>query len=329
MPQPVFSDVHVAAALNNIAVAYMQSTDAYIADKVFAIVPVTHQADKYFIWNKGDFFRDEARPRADGTESAGRGINLTTDSYSAAVYALHQDVGDQTRRNQDPVVDMDVTVTQALMQSMLITRDRQWVAKYFTSGVWNTDITGAATAGGSNRVYWSDDTGGDPFTDIADGQTTILTATGKKPNRLVIGWAVYQALRKNPLVVDRIKYTNPAFAGTITPQLLASAFDVEKIVVSEAVYNSAKEGQTASMSLIAGKNALLTFANPAPGLREPSAGYIFGWQGYSGLANLGVTVRQIPMPWLGQNTVRTEAEMAYDMKVVGTDLGYMFNSIVQ
>ena len=39
MPQPTVGDVHVAAALTQIAVAYLQDESAYIADKVFPMVP--------------------------------------------------------------------------------------------------------------------------------------------------------------------------------------------------------------------------------------------------------------------------------------------------
>ena len=114
---------------------------------------------------------------------------------------------------------------------------------YVTTGVWGTDATGTASPGGTpgttTPVYWDDDANGDPFTDIAYAQTTILQNTGFMPNRLLLSWSVYQALRKHPLVIDRIKYTNPAYAGTITPNLLAEAFDIEEVVVSKAVYNSA------------------------------------------------------------------------------------------
>ncbi len=328
---PQYSDVHVAAALTNIAVAYMQDSSAYVADKVFPIVPVVHQADKYFIWSKGDFFRDEAKKRADGTESAGRGLKLSTASYAAEMWALHQDIGAQARRNQDPAVDLDTTVTQALMQSMLISRERTWAADYFVSGKWGTDITGQATADATHAVFWDDDANGDPFTDVATGVTTILQNTGKKPNKFTLGWPVYQALRKHPLVIDRIKYTSPAFSGSITPALLAQAFDIPQVLVCEAVYNSANENtaDTATMAFIQGKNALLSYAPPAPALREPSAGYIFAWQGDAGLANAGVTIYQVPMPWLGRETVRTEAEMAFDMQRVSTDLGYFFSGITQ
>lgn len=330
MPQPVVGDVHVAAALTNIAVAYIQSEDVYIADKVFPVVPVQHQTDKYFLWSKADFFRDEAQQRADATESAGTGVNLSTDSYSAAVWALHQDIGPQVRANADPSVDIDVASTRQLMQKLLIRRDRIFMTKYMQNGIWGTSVTGTAngTPGTSTPAPWDDDANSDPFTDIAVGQTTVLQATGYLPNRLVLAWPVYQALRKHPLVIDRIKYTTKTFAGTITPELLAAAFDVEQVVVSKAVYNAAGENVAANMSFIMGKNALLCYAAPAPGLMVPTAGYTFAWQGFTGMNSLGVRMVQIPMNWLGVGTIRNEGEMAFDMKLVATDLGYFFNTIV-
>lgn len=332
MPQPTVTDVHVAAALTNIAVAYLQSDDAYVADKIFPMVPVQHQTDVYFVWSKADFFRDEAQKRADATESAGTGVNLKTQTYSASVWALHQDIGTQIRANADPAIDIDVISTRQLMQKMLIRRDRIFMASYMTTSVWGTDATGTTAAGGgtpgsTTPVYWDDDANGDPFTDVSYAMTTILQNTGFMPNVLLMSWNVYQALRKHPLVIDRIKYTNPAYAGTITPQLLAQAFAVEEIVVSKAVYNTAAENVTASMSFVAGKNALLAYRAPQPGLMIPTGGYTFGWQAFTGLNSLGVRVAQIPMNWLGVGTIRNECEMAFDMQVVGSDMGFFWSGI--
>src|SRR6516162_2263185 len=141
MPQPTLQDVHVAAALTNVAVAYFQSEDNYVADKVFPMVPVQHQTDFYFVWSKADFFRDEAQKRADATESAGSGVNLKTQSYRANVWALHHDIGAQVRSNADPAVDVDVTITRVLMQKLMIRRDRQFMPTYAVTGVWGTDAT--------------------------------------------------------------------------------------------------------------------------------------------------------------------------------------------
>lgn len=324
------SSVHTNAPLTNIAVAYMQDAANYIADKVFPIVPVDFQSDLYYIWSKDDFFRDEAQPRGDGQESAGSGLNLTSASYAAIVWALHKDIGDQMRRNADPSVDIEVSVTRMLMQKLLIRRDRQFASKYLATTIWGTDITGAVAPTGAQVYQWSDAVNSDPFSDIAAGQTTILQNTGQEANTLVLGWPVYQALRKHPLIIDRIKYTMQADAKAITPELMAAAFDVDRVLVAKATYNTAAEGLTGSYSFAVGKTALLCHSAPEPGLMVPSAGYIFGWAGLEGNNADGVSAWSEPLPNRGKpgSTVRCESEMAFDMKVVGSDLGYFFTSIV-
>lgn len=334
MPQPTLQAVHVNTALTQIATAYMQEDDAYIADKVFPPVPVQHRSDVYYKYRKGDFFRDEYQIRADATESAGSGWNMDQSApYAAQEWALHKDIGPQVRANADPAVDLDVAATKWLMQKGKIRRDRIFASNFMKTGVWGTDITGTSggTPGSSTPAFWNDDAGGDPFTDIAAGQTTMLQNTGYLPNKLTLAWPVYQALRKHPLIIDRIKYTSQPDAKRVTPQMLAAMFDIDQVLVSKAVYNSAQEGATDSFSFIVGKHALLSYAPDAPGLMEPSAGYIFPWTGLLDGAGgtEGVAIAQIAMPWLGLGTVRTEGQMAFDMQAVGTDLGYFFSGIVQ
>lgn len=327
MPQPTPGDVHVSAALTDISVAYMQSADAYIADKVFPIVPVVHQADKYYVFSKADFFRDEAQKRADATESAGGGFNLSTDTYSADVWAFHKDIGDQVRANADPALDIEVSSSEFCTQRLLIRRDRLFVANYLNTGIWATDITGvAAGAGAGQTIQWNDDVNSDPITDIANAKVAMLLSTGMEPNKLTISYPVYQALIKHPLIVDRIKYTSMPTARSVTKTLLAEMFDVGEVVVSKAVYNAGQEGTAAQMTWIMGKSALLSYSPPSPGLMVPSAGYIFGWSGYTGLNDLGIRTSS----WYEQKlkATRVECEMSFDMHITGTDLGYFFASIV-
>lgn len=334
MPSPVLQDVHVSAALTNVSVAFFQDEDNFVADKVFPMVPVVHQTDQYFVWSLADFMRDDAQLRSDATESAGTGMNLQTQSYAANVWALHKDIGPQVRANADPAIDIDVTTTRMLMQKLLIKRDRTFTTKFLTTGLWTGTSTGSdivGTAGGTPGTgtpsLWSDDANGDPFTDIETQQTAILQGTGFMPNKLVLGWKVYQALRKHPLVIDRIKYTSQPDAKDITPQMLAAMFDVDEVVVSKAVYNSAAEGLASSMNFVVGSNALLCYATKSPSLNEPTAGYTFAWQGFTGLNTLGIRANQIPMNWLGMGTVRDECEMAFDMQVVAASMGAFFSGI--
>src|SRR5687767_4466913 len=120
MPQPTALQVHVDTPLTNISTAYQQADTQFIATKVFKPVPVEKQSGKYFTFTKADWFRDEAKPRADATESAGTGFGLSTASYSCDVFALHKDIGEQARANADPGIDLERATTEFITQRMLL-----------------------------------------------------------------------------------------------------------------------------------------------------------------------------------------------------------------
>ena len=315
MPQPTQSQVHVDAILTNISVAYMQQQSNFVAPRIFPIVPVEKQSDKYFVYTKNDWFRDEAQFRADATESAGGGYNVGTDSYSADVWGFHKDVGDQLRANADAPLNPDREATEFITSRMLLKMETEFVSTYFSSSVWGTDVTP------SN--LWSDYTSSDPIDDVETGKETILKNTGFEPNTLLLGYQVFKALKNHPDIVDRIKYTS---SNVITADMLARMFEVDRVIVSKAVKATNNEGATGAYDFTAGKNALLCYSASTPGLLQPSAGYVFSWTGVS--QGLGSTIGTSRFRMDQLKADRIEAEMAFDMKVVAADLGYFFASTV-
>lgn len=315
MPQPTQNQVHVDAILTNISVAYMQKQENFIANKVFPIVPVDKQSDKYFSYTKNDWFRDEARLRADATESAGGGYNLTTSSYSADVWAFHKDIGDQTRANADAPINVDREAVEFVTSRLLLKMETEFVSNFFGTGVWGTDNTPAN--------LWSDYTNSDPLNDVEDAKRAILATTGFEPNTLVLGYDVFKELKNHPDLVDRIKYTS---SNVITTDMIARMFDVERVLVSKSVKATNNEGGTAAYDFTAGKNALLCYSAPSPGLLQPSAGYVMSWTGVSG--GLGQTIGASRFRMESVKADRIEGEMAFDMKVVAADLGYFFSAVV-
>lgn len=321
MPQPTQSDVHVDAILTNISVAYIQNPAHYISTQVFPVVPVEKQSDIYYTYTKGDWFRDEAQKRADATESAGSGYGLSTASYYADVWALHKDIGDQTRKNTDNPLDADRDATNWLSQRMMLRQEIQWVDDYFKTGVWGTDKTGT-----TDFTVWSDYAASDPIEDVEGGKETILQNTGLMANTLVIGYQVFRKLRNHPDIIDRIKYTQGVTGRTVTAEMLAAMFDLDRVLVAKAVKNTAAEGATDSFAFTHGKHAFLCHTAASPGLLTPSAGYVFSWRGISEGLGTDVGVSRFRMPELRAD--RIEAQMAWDNKVVATDLGYFFSGAV-
>lgn len=314
MPQPTQSQVHIDAILTNLSVAYMQEQDSFVASKVFPTINVQKQSDKYFTYSQADFYRDQAQYRADGTESAGSGYGLSTDTYSSQVWALHKDIGDQVRANSDVPLDPDMDASRFLAHQMMIRQERDWASKYFTTGVWGTDSTPA--------TLWSA-SGSDPIGNVQTGVNTILTNTGYLANTLVMSYAVYKTLRNHPDIVDRYKYTS---AESITPELIGKVLDVPNIFVMKGVYNSAREGASASYGQIGDKDALLCYVSPAAGLMSVSAGYNFVWTGVGGGLGTSTAVSRFRMDHLRAD--RLEIESAWDFKVVASSLGYFFSNAV-
>jgi hypothetical protein len=232
------------------------------------------------------------------------------------VFALHKDIGDYDRANTDSPLDQDRSAANFITDQLLLRKEKEWADTYFTTGVWGTD--------NSSAVKWDDYVGSDPLNDVETAKTTILTNTGRLPNRLVLGYQVFVKLKNHPDIVDRIKYTSDR---TVTEDVLARLFGVEQVLVPKAIIDGASEQKTASLGLVHGKHALLCFAPAAPGLEVPSAGYTFSWSGINpGNASMGMIMRKLRMDNL--NSDRIEGELAFDMKVVGTDLGYFFSGIV-
>jgi hypothetical protein len=323
MAQPTQSQVHLDAILTNISVAYIQNEANFIAGRVFPTVQVEKQSDKYYVYTKNDWFRDEMQVRPDGTESAGSGYGLSTASYSADVWGLHKDIGDQTRKNADNPLNMDRDAVQFLTQRGLLRREIQWVTDYFTTSVWGTDKTGGANGGGGDFTYWSDYTNSDPIEDIEAGKETVLGRTGFLPNTLVLGYQAFRKLKFHPDIKDNFKYTS---AENITGPMMASFFEVQNVYVAKAIKATNTEGETAAYSFTHGKNAWLGYVNPTPGLLAPSAGYVFSWTGVSGNMGAEAGISRFRMDHLKAD--RIEIEMAWDNKVVATDLGYFFSGCV-
>jgi len=324
MPQPSLNSVHVDAILTNISVAYLQNQDNFIADKVFPVVPVDKKSDKYFTYTKNDWFRDEAQRRADGTESAGSGYNLSTGTYSADVWAFHKDVGDQTVANADAPLNPLREATEFVTRRLLLRKEIQFVSDFFTTGVWADDVTGVAGAPSSGETkQWSDYSSSDPINDIEAGKSEILSSTGMEANTLVLGYEVFRQLKNHPDLVDRIKYTS---SQTITEDMLARMFDLDRVLVAKAVKATNNEGASEAYSFAYGKSALLCHTASAPGLLTPSAGYTFAWTGVSG--GIGSTIGVSSFRMESLKAERVEAEMAFENKVIGADLGYFWNTIV-
>lgn len=327
---PTFKSAHINQALTDISVAYIQDESNFIATKVFPQVPVKQQSNLYYKYNKGDFFRNEMKERAGGTESAGgRYAVAVSEPYYCVKKAVHIDVTEEERVNYDKPLDADTDAVIFVTQKALLEREVTWAKTYFKPDVWSTEFTGVATLEEVNAkekkvLKWSNPLS-NPIEDVTNAGIELTSQTGKRPNKLVLAPRVFNALKNHEDIIDRIKYTQK---GIVTADLLATLFEVEEVLIAWAVVNDANKGEEDNIDFILGNHALLIYAAPSPSLRTPSAGYIFSWTGLLGASAYGNRLIRLPMDNLGIGTERTEIELAYDAKIVSQDLGLLFKDIV-
>ena len=325
---PTPGDVHVNTPLTNISIAFLQNAANFVASRVFPNIPVTKQSDRYYVYERGDFNRDEMAERAPATESVGGGYRLdNTPTYFANRFSFHKDIPDEVRANADAVLNPDREATAYVTHKALIKREKLFVQKFFQSGLWGVDYSGVASNPSGNNILQWNDANSTPIETVRAAKRSIAERTGFEPNKLVLGRAVYDALLDHPDIIDRLKYgqTAGAAANTSTNDL-AALFKVDEILVMNAVENTAKEGAAASHAFIGGKNALLCHSATAPGLMTPTAGYTFSWTGLLGAGAEGNRIKSFRMEQLGAD--RIEIDMCFDQKLVSADLGQFFSGIV-
>lgn len=311
-------ELRVDQYLTNFSLSWRQDQSTFVAAQAATPIPVMNESDKYAIYPAGYFWRDEAEVRALGGRPVQVGYKVENGQYLAEEWAIEHTIDDRQRRNAASPFDLDETGVELLEGKQMIREERIWVQKFLQPDVWTFD-----QVGGTDFTPFND-AASEPISVVDDYKIRMQRATGKRPNTLVLGAQVHAALRSNPDIVDRIKYTQRGIASL---DVLAAVFEVDRVVVAGAVYNAAQEGAADDFEFIADENAmLLAFVERGPRMNAPTAIARFGWTGlipgatnqFGGVITRGRDDRAYS-DWI-------HSRNAYDYKLVSADLGIFFRN---
>lgn len=322
----IAGDLHVDRYLTNYSAMFVQDSNVFISQRAASSIPVNKQTDKYVVYDRGYFWRDEAVPRPLGGRPAQVGYKITDQVYSCVEYALEHVIDDRQRANADDPINLDQGAVILLTQKNMIKQDRVWCQRFFKDSVWAVDYEGVVSSPGAGEFVQFNDPASDPIAVIDEAKDAIARATGFMPNTLVLGAAVKRILRSHPDISDRIKYTQ---RGVADDDILGSLFEVENVVTARSVYNNALEGATNDFQFIANERGMwLGYIDPNPSLNSPTAIARFNWTGLlPGATNeLGGVIER------GRDSRSHsdyfQARMAWDLRIVSTDLGVFFKDVV-
>lgn len=320
-------------ALSNMALAYYQSDSKSFAKTIFPICPVTLSSDNYYIFDKEDLLRDNWQRKPTYGKVDPAVLSEHTETYACQVDQMIMGIDqirqtDMSRRMGPRTADPKQQRTKTMAGQANIHQDKDFANKFFKKGVWKQQYEGVdSTTPTSGQFIKFSNSNSDPVAFMDEKKTAMEESTGRMPNRLALGVNVFNALKKHPAILERVKYggstANPA---SVTLNVLAQLFEIDRITVQRSIMNKAGLGQAADMGYIGDPNAfLLAYATDTPSIEEPSAGYIFTWD-MLGNGNI-MPVLSYPGE-SGTHSEFIEGLMACDMKKTADDLAMFFADAV-
>ncbi len=267
----------VDQVLSNIARQYTNPSYAY--DSICPKLRVQYESGRFPVFDTG-FFGDDTDDDTDGdvTKVSDRAptpeisFEFSTDTYFCEDYRLKESITAKERRQAAPGVRIDQSKLTHLLEHMAIRREVR-LAKILTdSGTTGGELTGG-TAAPSNA--WTVDAA-TIEADIKTGALAVRDEIGRLTNTILFDLAVAYAVAVQADIREIIKYTVPGdriIAGGVA--VLPPQIHGHKVVVSEAIRNTAKKGATESKSAVWADDARLLFVPPSPGWGTPAVCYAF------------------------------------------------------
>ena len=247
---------HLNQLLTNYALGTATNkANQLIANVVAPPMRVPNQSDGYAVFDASDLRLDDSYYAS--RAQVNRVVSTESDSsFTCKEFALEEQIPWSKMANADAVLKLEQMKTAKLVNRMQLRREKAVADVLFATG------TFTHTAALSGADCWDKDTSS-PVAKVAAAVTAVRSYCGLEPNSLVIGAAVWDALKLHPDITQRV-------AGLVagTPATLAqaaAALGVDRVVVGKAIYNTAAEGATASYSQVWGKYASICYIDPASG----------------------------------------------------------------
>lgn len=299
-------DVVVDPVLSNVSIKY--TNEQFVWNRVMPTFPVGKQSGKYYKYDKANL-RPVETERAAGSPANEVGFGLSTDSFYAEDYALKEFVDDQVREQADQALNPLTDATEDVTERLIIGAEKTLATTMAATGT----ITQNTTLSGTDQ--WSDFANSDPIGDVRTAMQTVQKAILKRPNTLLLSKPVFDQLQDHTDIIDRIKYSQLA---ATTEDLLARIFGVDKVIVADAIENTAHEGATDSLDYIWGKHAWVLYISPQRRLKTITFGWTFTWKD------------RVTKRWRDEDREGTYVRVNwnYDQKIVAAEAAYLIKDSV-
>lgn len=296
------------------AIAVRYRNPSLIADQVLPRVPVATQEFKYFLYSASEDFTLPATLVGRRGRPAEVEFSATEVTSSTFDYALDDPIPQADVENAPPSIDIRARAVEGLADLIALDREKRCADLVFAAATYPAGRK--ATLSGTSQ--WSDFTNSNPIDAILGG----LDAPVLRPNVIVMGQAVWSKVRQHPRVVQAV-YGSAVTGGVVTREQLAAVLEVDEILVGQGWINTAKKGQTASVSRVWGKHCALIHRDGLADTRGNRTTFGFTAQWGDRIAG-EIEDRMIGM----RGGIRVRVGESVREVVCAADLGYFFENAV-
>lgn len=239
-----------------------------VADYLFPVVPVDSRGGKILEFGKEDFELYNTA-RAPGADTKDVQFGHLGKPYALEQHRLMGKVPFEHLQEASQVPGINLGTSAVTKTQKIILLSNEYQAAGIARNVANYAASNKAVLAGTSR--WDDYASGvsDPAADVDTAVEVIRSQIGQRPNTVVLSPKAFKAAKRHPKLIDRIKYTT---RDSLTLEMLADLFDVERVVSGDAIYSA-----NGTMNDVWGKDVIVAYTEiaTADDGGAPSYGYTY------------------------------------------------------
>ena len=267
---PLIGQTKVDKFLTQISLFY--SNESYIGELVAPVLKVVQKTGivpKYGKENLKVYAGQGIRLPGNRAVGFNYSVNIT-DKYSCYEHSFEKQVPWELAANSDDPYDPKRDATKVATDLILQNQEYALATAMSSTSL----LTLNTTLSGGNQ--WSSFGTSNPISDINTGINQVRFGIARRPNSITLSYPVFQMLKQHPMVRDAMKFTNGGQpSDTDMGNFIKQFFNFKNVFIGEAVGDLTIEGQTASLTELWGKIAVLHYTTPSPSILTPTFAYTF------------------------------------------------------
>lgn len=247
----------------------------FIGNRVLPVIDVAKASGSFGKIPIEQLLKTRETKRSPGGGYARGQFTFTPVTFATEEHGAEEPVDDNEAELYSDFFQTEVIAAQRAMDAVLRNQEKRIAAAVFNATTW----TGSAlTTAITNE--WDDATNAVPITDMEAAIRKVWDGTGIWPNTLIINRKVFRNLRLCVQIIDRMKAQGfvDVRAGAINESILATLFDIDRILVAGSAKDSAKEGQSTTVAPIwSDEYAMICRLPSTADIKEPCVGRTMHW----------------------------------------------------